>query len=755
MSSLIKSQVSKLLTQLNKNSEVTLLVEGKEKNELINSAVKRGILIKGSKDLGILKTTYLFCDVANENSDLVPSKEFKKILPQIIGKQMNYNHQREVILGYYIDYKYILKENKVIAYAVFFKSNYPDLWEKAKKLQKQGKLSSSFEIWSAEKNRKYTKNGICELHNMEIAGGALVYEENGVLPAYRNAKVLSMARKNIEQCVDGKCLALASKYKKEDIITADIYLDEIEKNLQKLKKEEENKKVVELTKKVEPKVEEKVEAPKVEVTEPKEVIEEKKAENITPKEPEIIDNSEITCSNCQEILDLNITPEISQGMVKCPKCFAILNGQTGEIIYPPQIKDFRMSCPACRMNNWLILSNEESKTKLKCLNEICNKTFEVEFKIQEKNELLDKMKFVYIKSVSCLQCGNSIDISTTSHAKNIEITCKRCGLVFLHDITKGNKDRQITKITEIIEDESSEKGGEDEVKKPDEKVEEKVEEKPKEEVTPKADEKIETPKEEIKGILEKQVEKVEENKAKKPAAKASIEIPENSEVVKSLVDIIKKENKDLETAKRGKGKGKNGKPQGDGGADKCVCSKCGYSVSHEKGKPCNEKKCPKCGTALIGKNKEAKKKIKPKKSAIRKAVRKIMDLKKEKIEKENTLKTAIKKVASQLIKAYAEIKKIKLEADEKIELYKSNAKTILKRQGELGEKFVGDLSDKDILDDDKFKTASLEKEVTLLKASKEGSDEIVGDKTDEDENSEDIKLANEIDAKAFTKKKKE
>lgn len=52
---------------------------------------------------------------------------------------------------------------------------------------------------------------------------------------------------------------------------------------------------------------------------------------------------------------------------------------------------------------------------------------------------------------------------------------------------------------------------------------------------------------------------------------------------------------------RGEGRGVGGPPQGDGGADVCVCPKCGTTLTHEKGTPCNEMKCPKCGTAMAGK----------------------------------------------------------------------------------------------------------------------------------------------------------
>ena len=51
---------------------------------------------------------------------------------------------------------------------------------------------------------------------------------------------------------------------------------------------------------------------------------------------------------------------------------------------------------------------------------------------------------------------------------------------------------------------------------------------------------------------------------------------------------------------RGFGQGQGGPRQGDG-ADVCVCPKCGHKIKHEKGKPCNEIKCPKCGTIMRGK----------------------------------------------------------------------------------------------------------------------------------------------------------
>ena len=47
--------------------------------------------------------------------------------------------------------------------------------------------------------------------------------------------------------------------------------------------------------------------------------------------------------------------------------------------------------------------------------------------------------------------------------------------------------------------------------------------------------------------------------------------------------------------------GVGGPRQGDAGASKDVCPKCGYEEAHEKGVPASTKKCPKCDATMIGK----------------------------------------------------------------------------------------------------------------------------------------------------------
>jgi predicted Fe-Mo cluster-binding NifX family protein len=48
----------------------------------------------------------------------------------------------------------------------------------------------------------------------------------------------------------------------------------------------------------------------------------------------------------------------------------------------------------------------------------------------------------------------------------------------------------------------------------------------------------------------------------------------------------------------GQGRGRMGGPLAGGAVGACLCPKCGHREPHERGIPCMQKKCPKCGTAM-------------------------------------------------------------------------------------------------------------------------------------------------------------
>lgn len=51
---------------------------------------------------------------------------------------------------------------------------------------------------------------------------------------------------------------------------------------------------------------------------------------------------------------------------------------------------------------------------------------------------------------------------------------------------------------------------------------------------------------------------------------------------------------------RGMGMGVGGPRQGDGGTDTCKCPECGATAPHQRGTPCTEQTCPKCGAKMVG-----------------------------------------------------------------------------------------------------------------------------------------------------------
>ena len=48
----------------------------------------------------------------------------------------------------------------------------------------------------------------------------------------------------------------------------------------------------------------------------------------------------------------------------------------------------------------------------------------------------------------------------------------------------------------------------------------------------------------------------------------------------------------------GKGQGRMGGPLAGGAVGTCLCPECGHREPHERGAPCTQKKCPKCGTTM-------------------------------------------------------------------------------------------------------------------------------------------------------------
>jgi predicted RNA-binding Zn-ribbon protein involved in translation (DUF1610 family) len=848
-------EVQDFLKAFEVDSETFILEEGKEKSELEKVAEARGMKIKGSRDLAIFKTIYAFTDKANANGAILPRKDLLRVLPQIIGKPININHNRRFIVGHYIDYKYRQKDHQVIAYGVFYKSAFMKEWTEAQALFKKKKLSSSFEIWSPGDKREDVGKGKYKLHQMEIAGGALIYEDKDNEPAFKDAKVLSLAKKEPE-------LVYASKYNENEIITSDkdYFKDSVRENWEKMKEER------------------------------------RKQEEQKPKD--------VTCSNCEH--KMQYSPLMKEPYLKCTKCLAVINKE-GAMVYPPQIIDFKVACPNCNVQNWLLMSKEEKGAKVKCLG--CEKDFNIMFEFLKSKDAIEKVGFVYTGTARCIQCGRSIPFTCLSTQDKKEIKCERCNISFTHEIKK-DVSKKVSKIEEIVEKPKEEpKSEEKEEKKVEEKkVEEKVEkkeevkvepkEKEKEEVKaeepkkeePKVEEKKEepkpkaeeTPKEEkpkeetpIEETPKEEIEKKEKSseggdktdatlskdlgESEKVAKESSQEKMEKEEIKKD--DVVKEkiveakeqpEVKETPTDDKVESKTEDAPkteetvtetktepvPEAELTVNEekapesrfeyileeaeedleesqnfnCSCVECGHKITTEE--HCSTLKCPKCGGQMRRAERPGNGKPEEKSERLtyqqRKAlpdrmfavIVKVKDKRTGKMRKvrmypindkahvRNALarlgqprpKATLKKLGvsieavrarilrrarqlkmTSLLKRYKSAMKnladkyieLKKRFDKETAFYKDNAKKVLLRREELGEEFSVDLTDEDIVNDEKFEHAKLIKENALLKAEKEKEKEdlIVGDKTNEKDNEYYAENKKKIDAKAFGKRK--
>ncbi len=663
-------EASLFLEDYSLNSETVLLEEGREKTEL-EKIVKAKGMSANSRDLGFFKTIYAFSNQPNANGAILPKNELLKVLPQIIGKPININHNRDKVVGHYIDFRYMAKQNKAIAYGAYYKSYYEDLWDEANELFKSKKLSSSFEIWSPKEKRKYLANGSYELHNMEIAGGALIYEDKDNKPAFKNAKVLMMAN----DATDKPELVYAKKYKQDEILTV--------------------------------------------------------GEVVTPQVMTIV---KIKCSNCENEFDKgeNATD------VKCTKCFAILNRE-GTMIYPPQIKDFKILCPGCKINNWLIISKTDENMNVKCMS--CAKEYEAIFAKKKAENSFGKARFIYTGNTSCHQCNHLIPISSISEMGTRELICPKCGLIFSHNVS----DEVFKKIAKMNLIQKKENAPVKSSKKETTKVVELIEV-----------EDVEAIKKQIEGdnldvaktsnlprSLFAVVTTVKDKKTETPKLVTIFPMYSRNSIRDALVRL---KDKSVDTALKG----------------------LGVNIESIKTKLVRRGKELKLASLLkrykkaVGKHKDKLRKKRKKikeikqyasekeailKAGVRKIVKKHLELKKE---LEEAKKQAEQKVEAQKQKTIKETVKVTKELENKVEFYKENAKKIVDRQLIIGKET---LSDEDIINDDKFEKVNLQLELAKIKSNDNTATEVAGSKINTP--TEDAKNRKKINDIAFGNKEKE
>ena len=679
------AQVQEFLKDFENNATVELLEDAKEKNEIFEIALARGINLKESKDISAFSCTYCFADIANKNKARLPKKALLKALPSLVGKPSDVDHLRTAVIGVLIDSRYIVKDESVIAYGILFKSNFPDEWSTIEKKFKEGKVSVSYEIYCPQNKRTQNADGTYSLEEQIIAGMAILFKES---PAFPNAKVLELAKeiKTPEELV-------FASYKCSDII---INGEAKCKNCGKCKHVEEATTIVE--------------APKVKIPKVAEVkVEEKPIAPVTPA-PIVI--PKIKCANCQKVFD---APKCATSEIKCSECFAIINDK-GDILYPPQIIDFNISCPSCSSRNWRLLKKDEATGEIKCLS--CAKKYAIEFSKVEANALLNMIQFLHVGHISCKQCGYYVGYSGTSQVKDYNLKCKKCGLTFAHDIT-NEQIKTLSKITEIIEPVKSSVS----IEELDENMN----------ISSKADElnkDISAIKEEAKGEVKMEQKPVENivEVVSTPDAKSEVAEVKVATAETVIPVVAKEEEKIVEVAK----------------VEEVVAPVVEVAKVEEVVVPVAEvapiveakvEETPKVETPVEAKIEETPKaEVAPIVEAtvetpkVETPIEPKVEVAKEETKEEKKTKKH-KEWLRKLDKKMKEMKKEKASIvktlEEKIEFYKANAEEINKRRKELGETGKN-LTDEELIDNAKFSDAK------LIQANLETSSIAGTKKTDED-----------------------
>jgi broad specificity phosphatase PhoE len=471
-------------------AEIILLEEGKEQDDILSVAKAKGYILKGSNDLAGFKTIFTFANKANINKARLPKELLLKALPGIIGKPMDIDHNRIYVVGHYIDYKYVAAKEMVIAYGVFYKSNFGEEWAKAKELFKAGKLSTSYEIWCPKNKRKYFADGTYALMSMEIAGGGLMFKEKPAFPdakveALENASVqdfIENVKKNITEHSEELIFAsVQKKYDTSEIIMSGMKLDSTVVDTKMCTSDEligtpvstalPAGDKVELCDKRQPidlvKVAQDNALKNTGVT-PQILQKDKLADNTTAPAPALITTS-CVCANCKKEFttcsqtfqrknSMDYNEVAADAMHKCPSCSAIVNKADGSVKYPPQLIDFNLNCPACSSRNWRVLKNSPETADVKCMQ--CSKNFKLDFAKKIDNPLLNKITFMSEGTSSCPQCGNRIPYSTSSKVDSKNVTCPKCDLHFDINLRKASDNkRTINRANEFIEQEENQQIG--------------------------------------------------------------------------------------------------------------------------------------------------------------------------------------------------------------------------------------------------------------------------------------------------------
>jgi hypothetical protein len=184
-----ENKIKVFLEDMSLSSKYEILEWGGKDDDEIRTVAAKARLKYPSKDIAIFKCKYAMANEENRNGCTLPRKEVKKALMSLNLKAIDKDHFREAAVGAWLDAE--LDDNDIIAYGAFWKSNFPKEYEEIKKRMKEGSMKISFEAWG---DRVITGERSYELHNIEFAGGALLFDSQ---PAFPDAEVMEFSTNRI------------------------------------------------------------------------------------------------------------------------------------------------------------------------------------------------------------------------------------------------------------------------------------------------------------------------------------------------------------------------------------------------------------------------------------------------------------------------------------------------------------------------------------------------------------------------------
>jgi len=210
-------------------SKQTVYAE-EDSKEISIIAEKRGILIP-STHLGFFKTVYAKIEEANLNKIRLSAKAVNEALPGLIGSQVNFEHLGAGFLCGTILDAWINETDEIEVMYSFFKSIYPDEYEKSIELAKEGELAVSFELLSERDSQEFLSDGTIRLHDIDFQGMGHLMDNPPACPEAKIYEFAKVIRDRVKQCTDRE-LVYASKIEEKcnEILNADKWTSDIYNN---------------------------------------------------------------------------------------------------------------------------------------------------------------------------------------------------------------------------------------------------------------------------------------------------------------------------------------------------------------------------------------------------------------------------------------------------------------------------------------------------------------------------------------------